>query len=103
MVGVMSRRYEQRKEFDEEGTGWKDDGSFRARSTTSTCRHVQCDNRFEKNQHRVSIHSFSFVTFCTHNAYHALSQQAIDKLEEMLDGGMTRSKFATNEYIGIYT
>lgn len=29
--------------------------------------------------------------------------QAIDKLEEMLDGGMTRSKFATNEYIGIYT
>lgn len=30
-------------------------------------------------------------------------KEAIDKLEEMLDGGMTRSKFATNEYIGIYT
>mmetsp|Transcript_34148 Transcript_34148/g.38853 ORF Transcript_34148/g.38853 Transcript_34148/m.38853 type:complete len:739 (+) Transcript_34148:98-2314(+) len=30
-------------------------------------------------------------------------KKAIDKLEEMLDGGMTTSKFATNEYIGIYT
>jgi hypothetical protein len=29
--------------------------------------------------------------------------QAIDKLEEMLDGGMTKSKFGRDEYIGIYT